>query len=38
MLDHKKRFAIAVGTTLTVGAIVMFGSLHLALSQMQVFG
>jgi hypothetical protein len=38
MLDHKKRFAIAVGTTLTVAAIVMFGSLHLALSQMQVFG
>ena len=38
MLDHKKRFAIAVGTTLTVGAIVMFGSLHHALSQMRVFG
>jgi hypothetical protein len=38
MLDQKKRFAVAVGTTLTVGAIIMFGSLHLALSQMRVFG
>jgi hypothetical protein len=38
MLHHKKSFAVAVGTTLTVGAIVMFGSLHLALSQMKVFG
>lgn len=38
MLDHRKRFAIAVGTTLTVGAVVMFGSLHLALSQLRVFG
>ena len=38
MFVQKKRFAVAVGTTLTVGAIVMFGSLHLALSQMRVFG
>ena len=38
MLDHKKRFAIAVGTTVAVAAIVMFGSLHLALSQMRLFG
>ena len=38
LFDHKKRFAIAVGTTVTVAAIVMFGSLHLALSQMSVFG
>ena len=38
MLVQNKRFAVAVGTTLTVGAIVMFGSLHLALSQMRVFG
>ncbi len=37
MLHHRKRFAVAIGTTLTVGAIVMFGSLHLALSQMRVF-
>jgi len=38
LFDHKKRFAIAVGTTVTVAAIVMFGSLHLALSQMRLFG
>ena len=38
MLVQKNKFAVAVGATLTVGAIVMFGSLHLALSQMRVFG
>ena len=38
MLDHKKRFAIAVGTTVTVAAMVRFGSLHLALSPVRVFG
>jgi hypothetical protein len=38
MLDPRKRFAAAVGATLTVGALVMFGSIHLALSQMKVFG
>ena len=38
MLDPRKRFAVAVATSLAVGAIVMFGSLHLALSRMHVYG
>jgi hypothetical protein len=37
MIDSSKKFVRAVGTTLAAATLVMFWSLHLAVSQAQAF-
>jgi hypothetical protein len=36
MFEPKQRFAVAIGTGLAAGALVMFWALHQALSQIRV--
>ncbi len=37
MIDRSRRFARAVGTTLAAATLVMFWSMHLAVSHLQAF-
>jgi hypothetical protein len=37
MFEPRKRLALAVGSSLTAGIMVMFWSLHLALSRLQAY-